>query len=91
MVGIKHDVVIGVISGSIYPQSPGLLIWLIDILLSLSIMSILWVLSVLICILVLLSIMSTPGSCIIDYIVVYIIYNTGPMNPYIIVILAPPP
>ena len=64
--------------------------WLTGTLLPLSTISTLWVLSGLIRTLVLLSIMSTPGSCIIDYTVIRIIANTDPINPYIIVTLAPP-
>ena len=65
--------------------------WLTGTLLPLSTMSTLWVLSGLTRTLVLLSTMSTPGSCITDYTVIRITANTGPTNPYIIVTLAPPP
>ena len=85
MVGIKYNVAVGVILGSIYPRSPGLLIWFTGILLPLSTMSTLWVLSVLTCTPVLLSTMSTPGSCMTDYTVVHITHDTGPTNPRVIV------
>ena len=87
---IKHNIIIGAISGFIYPLIPGLLTELIGTPVLLSIMSTLCVLSGLIYTLILLSIISTPGSCIIVYIIIYIIANTDPINPYIIIILAPP-
>ena len=48
-------------------------------------MSTLWVLSGLIRTLVLLSTMSTPGSCMTDYTVIRITAGTGPTNPRVIV------
>ena len=65
--------------------------WLTGTLLPLSTMSTLWVFNGLTRTPVLLSIMSTPGSYIIDYTAIYIIANTGPTNPYIIITLASPP
>ena len=64
--------------------------WLTGTLLPLSTMSTLWVLSGLIRTPVLLSTMSTSGSCITDYIAICIIADIGPTNPRVIVTLAPP-
>ena len=59
--------------------------WLTGTLLLLSIMSTLWVLSGLTRTLVLLSTMSTPGSCMTDYTATRITAGTGPTNPRVIV------
>ena len=85
MVGMKYNVAIGAILGSIYPQGPGLLMWLTGTLLPLSTMSTLWVLSGLTRTPVLLSTMSTPGSCMTDYTAIRITAGTGPTNPRVIV------
>ena len=85
MVGIKYNIIIKVILGSIYLQGLVLLMWPTGTLLLSSTMSILWVLSGLTRTPVLLSTMSTTGSCMTGYTMVRITAGTGPTNPRVIV------